>query len=93
MVLTPFSWFGETNVASLSGVETVMGSDGSDSITINTNDIETVTGGGGFDAVTLTDASGNTGDLSGVETVMGSDGADADGDGRYVCDTRWWSGR
>ena len=53
-----------------------MGSDGSDSITINTNDIETVTGGGGFDAVTLTDASGNTVDLSGVETVMGSDGAD-----------------
>ena len=67
---------GSTNVASLSGVETVMGSDGSDSITINTNDIETVTGGGGFDAVTLTDASGNTVDLDGVETVMGSTGDD-----------------
>ena len=38
-----------------------MGSDGSDSITINTNDIESVTGGGGFDAVTLTDAVGEHG--------------------------------
>ena len=81
MVLTPNDQLvGSTNVASLSGVETVMGSDGSDSITINgrMTFFETVTGesGPGFDAVTLTDGSGNTVDLDGVETVMGSTGDD-----------------
>ena len=70
-----------------------MGSDGSDSITINTNDIAVVSGGDGFDTVTLTDASGNTVDLDGVETVMGSTRDNTDGDRRYVCDTRWWSGQ
>ena len=43
-------WF---NTVDLSGVETVMGSTGDDTLT------RTMTDGGGFDAVTLTDGLGN----------------------------------
>ena len=76
MVLTPFSWLVRRTLHRCLVSRPSWVVNGSDSITINTNDIETVTGGGGFDAVTLTDASGNTVDLSGVETVMGSDWCD-----------------
>ena len=67
---------GETNEASLSGVEVVTGSAGNDSITVSTNDIEAISGGDGIDDVTLTDASGNTVDLDGVEVITGSSGDD-----------------
>ena len=68
---------GETNEASLSGVEVVTGSAGDDSVTVSTNDIEAISGGSGFDDVTLTDASGNTVDLAGVEVITGSAGDDS----------------
>ena len=67
---------GETNEASLSGVEVVVGSAGDDSVTVSTNDIASVSGGSGIDDVTLTDASGNTVDLAGVEVIAGSAGDD-----------------